>query len=590
MATLILVGSMAITIAAARAPEPWTLARSEHFEIYSDAAAGAAGSLLSAFERMYAFFARQVGVTPAPHRTVRIICFGSSQEYDSYRLRSGADAYYIGTGTRDYIVMPVFAPDDFHIAAHEYSHLLIHASGFDLPRWIAEGISEVASTVRIGARDSSVGGDLSSRSELLRTAKWMPLSDLFAIAETDAISNSPNGHALYYSQSWALTAMLMLSPDYGPRFRLLLGALASGVGSETALRNVYHTSLDTLTRDLHAWLARIPPPVPLPGIGAIAPPAQPVPISSFAARAMLADLRLAAGNPDQAEAIYRTLAAESPSAQPVTAEIYAALGVIALRKEDHAGALANWRQAMDLGIADASLCYRYAVLADQRGLDGEQVRGALERAIALQPDFDDAHFILALKEQNAGHSQSAIAHLRAIHTISPARAFSYFAAMADALLDLAGDGAQRAEARAAAVQAREHAATDAERDHAEQLIDKADTDLSVQLTSGPDGSANFQMIRVPHGQPPRNPFIEPGDGIQRAGATLRHIECAGNEISVVVSGQSGDVTLSVPDPSRVQIRNTTPGVSFEFICGPQSPRKVIVEYTAARILRGLELQ
>src|SRR5471030_2001583 len=124
----------------------------------------------------------------------------------------------------------------------------------------------------------------------------------------------------------------------------------------------------------------------------------------------------------------------------------------------------------------------------------------------------------------------------------------------------------------------------------EQLIDKADTDLSVQLTSGPDGSANFQMIRVPHGQPPRNPFIEPGDGIQRAGATLRHIECAGNEISVVVSGQSGDVTLSVPDPSRVQIRNTTPGVSFEFICGPQSPRKVIVEYTAARILRGLELQ
>jgi hypothetical protein len=250
MATLVLLASIAITIAAARSPEPWTLARSEHFEIYSDAAAGAAPSLLSAFERMYAFFARQVGVTPAPHRTVRIIRFGSSQEYDSYRLRSGADAYYIGTGTRDYIVMPAFANDfhgDLHIAAHEYSHLLIHASGFDLPHWIAEGISEVASTVRIGARDSSVGGDLSSRSQLLGAAKWMPLSDLFAMAETDA-----GGHALYYSQSWALTAMLMLSPDYGPRFRLLLGALASGVGSETALRNVYHTSLDTLTRDLHA--------------------------------------------------------------------------------------------------------------------------------------------------------------------------------------------------------------------------------------------------------------------------------------------------------------------------------------------------
>jgi hypothetical protein len=216
----------------------------------------------------------------------------------------------------------------------------------------------------------------------------------------------------------------------------------------------------------------------------------------------------------------------------------------------------------------------------------EQVRGALERAIALQPDFDDAHFILALKEQNAGQSQSAISHLRAIRTVPTARAFSYFAAMADALLDLG----RRADSRAAAVQAREHAASDAERDRAEQLIDTADTDLSVELTSGPDGSANFQMIRVPHDQPPRNPFIEPGDHIQRAEATLSHIECAGNGVSVMVSGQEGGLTLSVPDPTRVQIRNTTPGVSFEFTCGPQSPRKVIVEYTAARVLRGMELQ
>src|SRR5450432_3561048 len=103
------------SIAAARPPEPWTRARSDHFEVYSNAAAGSAPSLLSAFERMYAFFARQVGVAPAPHRLVRIICFGSSQEYDSYRIGPGADAYYVGTESRDYIVMPAPAPGDFHI-------------------------------------------------------------------------------------------------------------------------------------------------------------------------------------------------------------------------------------------------------------------------------------------------------------------------------------------------------------------------------------------------------------------------------------------------------------------------------------------
>ena len=51
---------------------------------------------------------------------------------------------------------------------------------------------------------------------------------------------SSGDHALFYSQTWALTEMLMLSPEYGPRFRLLLGSLALGTGSETALHSVYH--------------------------------------------------------------------------------------------------------------------------------------------------------------------------------------------------------------------------------------------------------------------------------------------------------------------------------------------------------------
>jgi len=402
----------------------------------------------------------------------------------------------------------------------------------------------------------------------------MPLTDLFAAAETGR-----GGANHLYAQSCALTAMLMLSPEYGPRFPLLVSALAAGVAGGTALATVYHISPDALNRRLQAWLSRVPPPFRLPGIGAVTPPAQPVPISSLVARGMLADLRLASGDLDQAEALYRALAAESPSA-----EIYGALGLVALRKENPAAALKTWRQAMDLGIADPALCYRYAVLAGQHDLSASQVRQALERAIALQPDFDDAHYMLALMESNAGQPQAAIAHLRAMRTVSAARAFAYWAAMADALLDLG----RRTDSRAAALQAREHAATEEEREHAGQLIYMAETDLSVQLTSAPDGRTTFHAVRVPHDQPPRNPFIEPGDGIRRAEATLSSIECAEDGIRVVVLLQSGGLTLSVPDPSRVQIRNT-PGVAFEFTCGPQPPRRVIVEYTAANVLRGLEL-
>ncbi|HMC59683.1 MAG TPA: tetratricopeptide repeat protein, partial [Candidatus Solibacter sp.] len=360
----------------------------------------------------------------------------------------------------------------------------------------------------------------------------------------------------------------------------------------------------TVVRDLRAWVARIPPPVPLPGVGAAVPGeaaaiGQPAPVSDFESQAMLADLRFASGDLDRAETMYRSLAAGAggqPSGHPSerlikhpgTAEIYGALGLIALRKNDAPASLAAWERAMQLGIADAGICYRYAMLADQRGLPPGQVRRTLEQAIAIQPDFDDARFKLALMLKNAGQPEPALAQFKAMGTVSPARAFAYWSAMADTLLDLG----RRADARAAAVQAGESATADGEREHANRILYMADTDLAVQLTSGPDGP-HFQTIRVPHDQPPRNPFIESGDRIQRVEATLKQIECTENEIRIAVSGQSGDLTLSVPDPSRVEIRNTpgvSPGVSFEFTCGPQAPRKVFVEYTATNILRGLELR
>ena len=82
--------------------------------------------------------------------------------------------------------------------------------------------------------------------------------------------------------------------------------------------------------------------------------------------------------------------------------------MIALHKGDSAGARRAWKHAIDQGIADANLCYRYAILADQAGLPAGDIRPALERAIALQPDFDDAHYQLALLEKNAGRYEAAL--------------------------------------------------------------------------------------------------------------------------------------------------------------------------------------
>jgi hypothetical protein len=119
------------------------------------------------------------------------------------------------------------------------------------------------------------------------------------------------------------------------------------------------------------------------------------------------------------------------------------------------------------------------------------------------------------------------------------------------------------------------------------LIYFAETETSVEIAATPDGRREFRTVRVPVNAPPRNPFIEVGDDAQSVSATLDRIECADDAIRLIVTSGNGTLALAVPDPSRVQIRNAG-GVKFEFTCGPQQSRPVLVEYNARNILRGLE--
>ena len=559
---------------------PWIRASSEHFEVYSDAGANSARSTLAYFERLRAFCLSQTSLKAETRPSVRVIAFRSVDEYNAYRIRSTAAAFYVGTESRDYIVMPALTSEHFAVAAHEYAHSLIHASGLALPAWLNEGVSEVFSTARIAERDSSIGGDQAGRSRVLRSRAWMPLQDLLAVEANSPLRNDRDREALFYAQSWALAHMLVLSPAYSPRFPALISALAGGSPSGQALTSTYGKSLDAIERDLHAYVASHPfRPVSLPGVAVPPAAAKVFELPPIASRSMLADLVGASGDLDRAVTLYRELARES-STSP---EFPAALGSLALRKGDRDRARREWQRSLELGIADPALCYQYAVLAQEAGLADSQIRPALEKAVLLKPDFDDAHYLLGLIEKQSGDYAAALTQFRAMQNISPRRAYAYWDAMSDTLLALD----RRDEARAAAFRAGEHAATSRERELAAQLVHMAETDLAVQFTRDAGGRPTLATTRAPHNAPAWNPFIETGDRIQRAEAVLQDVDCTGAVIQVVVASERGTLPLLMSDPSRVQLRNL-PGGSFEFTCGPQIPRKIIVEYNQAGLLRGME--
>ena len=84
--------------------------------------------------------------------------------------------------------------------------------------------------------------------------------------------------------------------------------------------------------------------------------------------------------------------------------------------------------------------------------------------MALQPDFDDAHYQLALLEKNAGHYEAALREFHAMRTVTDARAYAYWLALADAFNELG----RRDEALSAARHASEYASTPAERARADE--------------------------------------------------------------------------------------------------------------------------
>jgi hypothetical protein len=290
----------------------WTLVRNSHFEVYSQAGERDGRSALLWFEELRAFFLRQLGgqagQTLQSRGPVRVIGFQSAKEYAAFRLRPAADAYFIGGEVGNYIVMPKLSSEEFGVAAHEYAHLVMHSLGLQLPLWLAEGIAEMLSSVRISERDCLIGGDLPARTQCLRQRPWIPLQRLFSSGEYSQIPEDRHEADLFYSESWALAHMLIFSPSYVTRFSQLLQALASGRSDVDLLTRIYGKPLDTITADLHRWMQRPRPGVTLSGIPITAQPVQISELSSFNSRLMAADLLFACAEWDRAEAEYGELA------------------------------------------------------------------------------------------------------------------------------------------------------------------------------------------------------------------------------------------------------------------------------------------
>ncbi len=569
------------SIGAGGAPE-WKLTPGPDFELYSQASAARTADLFQWLEQLRAFFLSQSIIPLDGLPSARIVIFATPWDYEPYRARALSNGYYAASDQRHYIAL-VAGSGQRRNAAHEFTHLALDASGLKLPEWLGEGLAEFFSTVQINAHASELGAPRLEHLRTLRNRPWMPLSGILSVDRDSAIWDDRSSSNLFYAESWALAHMLLLMPGYAPRFQNFLDDMRSGIPVPQAFDDAFHKSVADVDSDLHTWIGSgTGKSMHLTGVSVQALASGAYAVSSFTARSVLADMLAAAGALDRSEALLSELAREAPN----RADISVALGEIALRKGDNVTARREWKRAMSQGATDADVFYRYALLADQSGLPAAEIRSALQRAIALRPDFDDAHYRLALLEKNAGNYPEAVAQLRAMRIVAPPRAFSYWSVLSDALNELG----RRDESLAAAQKAARYAGTPDEKALAAHLAYFSQTDLTVQLARDASGREQMVTARVPHQSAADwNPFVEPGDDLRTVRGLLRELDC--NAVTEIRIDAEGSVlTLAIPDPSRVRMRNAPP----EFVCGPQDSRPVEVQYAASPeraydgLVRGIE--
>jgi tetratricopeptide (TPR) repeat protein len=365
-------------------------------------------------------------------------------------------------------------------------------------------------------------------------------------AEDLALGNRADG-AIFYAESWALVHMLSLSPKWASGMPELVKLLSEGRDQQDAFQTAFGSSMGDALKALHVYVRKIReiteegPPGETPDEYNVTR------LSALDAELALADLALRTDHPKLARSLFEKAATENPASPAAIA----GLGSLALADDNKDLARAQFERAIATGTRDARTYFELASLSRDNAL--------LEKVLALDPDFAEAHFLLGVRFTDDGRYAAAIEHLDKAVALQPRR-FTYWNALGYAQAK-SGDRKSAAEsARRAAVLAH----TPEQEQMAAGLTQLAGEQPAVRRKK-PD------VVTPPSWQNPK--------GDTRVEGTLTNVDCNANPVRLLVSSASGKtIELAVRNPAEVELINAE-GASTTLVCGSQS-LPVAAEYLA----------
>jgi tetratricopeptide (TPR) repeat protein len=397
--------------------QQWIELKTRRFELYSGASESATRETLHRLDQMDAFLSKLPEFKPKSEAPVRVVIFSTVEQFAPYKAKNFEAGHYESSGVRDWIALgPVYDP---LIVAHEFTHLTVHRAGLQLPAWLNEGLADFFSTAAVTGAEVRIGAVPQTRMNALTAGKWMDLEALLAFDDKryEAMTEAEAG--VLYPESWALTHMFYMSPDYAGDFPKLLRALDHNKAPGDVLQRVYQKGADAVTAGVRSYIAQpklADKVLPLSAGGTEAPAPAPAayPITPFVTDLILADLLGVMGNKtkdkearaafEQLNARYRpadeirTLSADDA---PSMAAIYVQLGLTGRESDPNAALLEVvdritklpqiQQPKPDSAPSLAEMYFQIGLAKNAARQPAGNIAEAFDKSVTLRPDYLAAH-------------------------------------------------------------------------------------------------------------------------------------------------------------------------------------------------------
>jgi len=531
--------AISLLLCGSLAKAEWVQSRSGPFEIFSDATPRAARATLADFEQFrYAlgYTLQKPDLQSDPR--IRILLFKDAKEdAPALGLIRGRDRYDALASVGSAIPQAVFAG---------CTRVFLERNVDRLPSPIEQGLESFFSTIEVHGTHVTWGAPPANR-----------------------------------TRDWARIHLLIANPDNYAKTRVLLFNLQQGVDEDAAYRN----ALGESRRDFEArvdlyWKAGV-----FPTAAAPSRPLSPErdlhtsPVAPESVSLAMADLLN-----DRSQAAYEAMIRDHVHAT----QAEEGLALLALKNGDTAAAREHLSRAIEDGSKNPAVFLDFARLDS----DAAKAKDALEKAIELDPNLAEAHFLLGEKSPDPAKK---IAEWNIATKLAP-RNTVYWEALARLYLDRKkfpeAAKAWRSAEQAAATEperdrmrearlAIERQRLDAEEAERRRVAEEKQRDINRLKAKA---IAELRAAEAKAGGPPlpsdvAGQAVPWWDGPKAAGhaeGVLKQVDCIGKQARLAILKDDGKIVrLLVRDPSGIVV---TGSEDTALGCGPQHPRRVAIEY------------